>query len=228
MRHPAVWLLTCALLAVAATARAQDAGVDRAASPARWEAAVGFAWFRGMSLGDSTATLEQPNGQPFTLFKTETSMGGGPGVALTLGRYATPRLFIETAFAYARPDVSTKVTADAEEAPSVTSTIGLHQYVVEGSARWHLARSWGRFSPYLRAGAGYLRQLDADHDHVEAGVLLHAGGGVDRVMKSRPGARIDSMGLRLEARLTGRTGGFDVEDRTRLGGAAAALLFLTF
>lgn len=229
MRRRLAWLLATVLMGVALPAAAQEPGdAGDAIAPARWEVAVGGVWFMGANLGSSTATLEQPNGQPFTLFRTETSMDGAPGVALTLGRHATPRLFIEAAFSYARPGVSTKVTADAEDAPPVTSTITLNQYLVEGSVRLHLARSWGRFRPYVRAGAGYLRQLDADHAHVEAGALFHAGGGVDRAFVSRPAARIERIGVRLEARLTGRTGGFDVEDGTRLGAAAGALLFFSF
>lgn len=210
------------LAALAAPAAAQT---ERQGS---WEAAAGAVWLFGMDLGSSAATLERPSGDPFELFRTETSIDGGPGAAVSLAWFATERLAIEAAFSYARPGVSTRVTADAEEAAPVTSTIGLHQYLVEGSARWYLSRAAGRFQPFARAGAGYLRQLDADHAHVETGTLVHAGAGVDRLLRHRPDRRIERIGLRLDARVIGRSGGFDVEDTLRVGFSAGAAVFLGF
>ena len=210
------------LAALAAPAAAQT---ERQGS---WEVAAGAGWLFGMDLGSSAATLERPSGEPFDLFRTETSIDGGPAAAVSLTWFATGRLAIEAAFSYARPGVSTRVTADAEDAAPVTSTIGLHQYLVEGSARWYLSRAPGGFQPFARAGAGYLRQLDADHAHVETGTLVHAGAGVDRLLRNRPDGRIERIGLRLDARVIGRSGGFDVEDAFRVSAAAGASLFFGF
>ena len=214
-----------ALGCLAALASPAAAQTERKGS---WEVAAGAVWLLGMDLGSSTATLERPGGAPFELFRTETSIDGGPGAALSLAWFAAERLAIEAAFSYARPGVSTRVTADAEDAASVTSTIRLHQYVVEGGARWYFSRAPGRFQPFARAGAGYLRQLDADHAHVETGTLVHAGAGVDRLFRDRPDGRINRIGLRLDARIVGRSGGFDVEEAFRVRGAAGASIFFGF
>lgn len=206
------------LLAAAVPAAAQG---DR-----RWEAAAGAVWFSGVDLGTSAATLERPGGGEFVLFRTETSLDAGFGAAAAASFFVTERIAVEAGVSYARPGVSTRVTADAEDAPSITASIGLQQYLVEGSVRWYLRRSVGKARPFLRAGGGYLRQLDEQSAHVESGRAFHAGAGFDRAFVERAGGR--RIGLRVDARLVARSGGIDVDDATRLGGAAGALLFFGF
>jgi hypothetical protein len=220
-RWRAVAAVFAVIFGIAVPAQAQD---DRS----RWETAAGAAWLGGLGLGSAVATLERPGGGTFELFRTETSQDGAVGAVASVSFYATPRLALEAAFSYARPGVSTVVSADAEGAAGVTSTIGLQQYLVEGSARWYLKRSFGRFQPFARAGAGWLRQLDARSVHVEDGAAMHLGAGVDRVFVDRARARVRRAGLRLEARAAGRTGGIDVASRLRVGAAAAALVFVGF
>lgn len=193
-----------------------------------WEAAAGAVWFSGADLGTAEATLETPGGGEFVLFRTETSLDSGIGAAAAVTFFATDRLAIEAGFSYARPGVSTRVTGDAEGGAEVTSTIGLQQYLIEGSARWYLARSFGKARPFLHAGAGYLRQLDEQSAHVETGRVLHAGAGVDRAFVERGQGRVRRIGLRLDARVVARSGGIDVDDATRLGGAANAVIFFGF
>ena len=202
--------------------------VSAQARSTSWEAAAGAAWFSGIGLGESVATLERPGGGTFELFRAETSQDHGFGVAATVSFYPAPRLAIEAGFSYARPGVSTRVTADAESAAAVTSTIGLQQYVVEGGARWYFARAFGRFQPFARAGAGWMRQLDEHSALVEDGTVFHAGAGVDRAFVERAAGRVKRIGLRLDARVTGRTGGIDVGDKVRVGAAAGALVFFGF
>jgi len=223
--------MTCARVAAIGLACLAALAAPAAAQTERdgsWEAGAGAVWLLGMDLGSSTATLERPSGDPFVLFRTETSIDGGPGAAVSVAWFATERLAIEAAFSYARPGVSTRVTADVEDAAPVTATLGLHQYVVDGGARWYFSREPGRYQPFARAGAGYLRQLDADHAHVETGTLVHAGAGIDRLFRERADGRIKRIGLRLDARVIGRSGGFDVEDAFRVSGAAGASIFFGF
>lgn len=216
-RHGRAVLMCLCLLAFAMPVSAQDA---------RWEAAAGAVWFSGADLGTSVATLERPGGGEFVLFRTETSLDAGFGAAAALSFFVTERVAVEAGFSYARPGVSTRVTADAEDAPSTTASIGLQQYLVEGSLRWYLRRSFGKARPFLRAGGGYMRQLDEHSAHVETGRAFHAGAGFDRPFVERAGGR--RIGLRLDARLVARSGGIDVDDATRLGGSANALIFFGF
>lgn len=193
-----------------------------------WEAAAGAVWFSGADLGTSAATLETPGGGEFVLFRTETSLDPGPGAAATVTFFATGRLAIEAGFSYTRPGVSTRVIDDAEDGAAVTASIGLQQYLIEGSARWYLARSFGKMRPFLRAGTGYMRQLDEQSAHVETGRAFHAGAGVDRAFVERAQGRVRRIGIRLEARIVARSGGIDVDDATRLGGAVGAVMFFGF
>ena len=205
----------------ASTAHAQGRGKS-------WEAAAGVAWLGGIGLGESVATLERPGGGTFELFRTETSQDQGLGVAAAVSFYATSRLALEAGFSYARPGVSTRVTADAESAAAVTSVIGLQQYLVEGSARWYFGRAFGKFHPFARAGAGWVRQLDEHNAHVENGTTFHIGAGVDRAFVERTEGRVKRIGVRVDARVMGRTGGIDVGDKVRAGAAAGALVFFGF
>ena len=174
--------------------------VSAQARKGSWEVAPGITWFAGTDLGSSAATLERPGGGEFELFRTSTSQEGAIGAAAAVSFQVTPTLAIEAAFSFARPSIATRVTADAEDAPSITATAGLQQYLVEGSARWYLARSIGRFRPFIRAGGGYLRQLDDDAAHVETGRTIHAGGGLDRVFIDRAQGKIRRIGASFDGR----------------------------
>lgn len=213
-----------ALAALLLTAPAASAQARRHS----WEIAPGAIWFSGIDLGGSAATLERSGGGEFELFTAESTLESGFGPALSLSFFPASRLAVEVAFSYARPRVSTRVSGDAEDAAPVTSGIGLQQYLIEGNARWYLARARGAWWPFVRAGGGYLRQLDDSSAHVETGTTIQAGIGVDRAFRERPAGRLRRAGLRLDARAIARTGGFDVEDTLRLGFSAGALLFLGF
>ena len=217
----ALVLAAVALAAFAEPASAQARGKS-------WELAPGAIWFSGMDLGGSTATLERPGGADFELFKTDTTLEGAIGPAVSLSFFVTNRLAIEAAFSYSRPGAATRVSGDAEDAPEVTSEIGLQQYLIEGNLRWYLARSRGAWRPFLRGGGGYLRQLDDSSAHVETGTTIQAGLGVDRAFRERTSGRLRRIGVRLDARAIARSGGFDVRDTLRLGFSAGALLFLGF
>lgn len=211
-------LLAAALVVFASPASAQ--------SRSTWELAPGVVWFSGMDLGSSTATLERPGGGDFDLFRAETTMESGLGASAAISFYLTRRVALEAGFSYARPSASTRVTDDAEGADTVTSVIGLQQYLIEGNLRWYLNESAG-WRPFVRGGAGYLRQLDDSSAHVETGHTIQAGLGLDRAFRDRPGG-LKRAGLRLDGRVVARSGGFDVSDSLRIGFSAGAALFLGF
>lgn len=193
----------------------------------KWELAPGVIWFSGMDLGSSTATLERPGGGDFDLFRAETTMDGGLGASAAISFYLTRRLALEAGFSYARPSASTRVTDDSEGAETVTSEIGLQQYLIEGNLRWYLNDAPG-WRPFVRAGGGYLRQLDDSSAHVETGHTIQAGLGVDRAFRDRASGGLKRAGIRLDGRVVARSGGFDVSDSLRIGFSAGAALFLGF
>ncbi|MEX2272777.1 MAG: hypothetical protein WD690_14995 [Vicinamibacterales bacterium] len=192
------------------------------------EVAAGGVWFSGADLGGSTATLERPGGGEFDLFTTDTRLEGAFGGAATMSFFVASRLAVEAGISYARPNMSTRVSDDAEDAEPITSVIGLQQYIVEGNLRWYLARARGKWQPFLRAGGGYLRQLDDSNAHVETGTTVQAGLGADRTFRERAAGRLRRIGLRADARVIGRSGGFDVDDKLRVGFSAGAMLFFGF
>lgn len=206
-----------------------------AASPAgaqarkgSWEIAPGAVWFSGIDLGSSTATLERPGGGEFDLFTTETRITPGFGAGATIAYFFRPRLAFEAGFSYARPGAATRVDDDAEDAPAVTADVGLQQYLIEGNLRWYLVRMRGGWRPFIRGGGGYLRQLDDSNAHVETGSIAHVGLGGDRALRDRATGRLRRIGVRLDARVQGRSGGFDVDDKLRIGLAAGAAMFFGF
>jgi opacity protein-like surface antigen len=193
-----------------------------------WEIAPGVVWFSGADLGSSSATLERPGGGRFELFKTDTRLESAFGAAMTVSFFPASRLAIEAGVSYARPGMSTRVSDDAESAAPVTAVIGLQQYLIEGNLRWYLARARGGWRPFLRAGGGYLRQLDDANAHVETGTTAQAGVGADRAFRDRPAGKFRRVGVRADARVIGRSGGFDTGDQWRIGFAAGAALFIGF
>lgn len=202
--------------------------VSAQARKGSWELAPGVIFSGGMNLGSSQATIERPGGGDFQLFTTETSLERAWGAAATISFFARPRLAIEGAFSYSRPNASTRVEADAEGAEPVTAVIGLQQYLIEGNLRWYLGKPRSGWRPFLRAGGGYLRELDDSSAHVESGKTLQAGIGADRAFRERASGRLRRIGLRLDARAQGRVGGFDVRDKLRVGFSGGALLFFGF
>lgn len=216
-----VLLMAVITLSVASPAVAQ-------ARKGSWEIAPGAVWFSGIDLGSSAATLERPGGGEFDLFTTETRIKSAFGAGATISYFLRPRLALEAGVSYARPNAATRVDDDAEGAPAVTAGIGLQQYLIEGNLRWYLSRPRAGWRPFIRGGGGYLRQLDDSNAHVETGSLAHAGIGADRVFRDRAAGRLRRIGLRLDARVQGRSGGFDVDDKLRIGAAAGAAMFFGF
>ena len=192
------------------------------------EIAPGAIWFSGMDLGSATATLERPGGGEFELFTTSTQLEPGFGPAISASFFVTERAALEAAFSYTRPGASTRVTGDAEDAASVTSEIGLQQYLVEGNLRWYLGSPRRAWRPFVRAGGGYLRQLDDSNAHVETGRTMQLGLGLDRSFRERTSGMLRRAGLRIDGRAVARSGGFDVDDSLRVGFSAGAAFFLGF
>ena len=214
----------CGVLALAATATPAEAQARKGS----WELGAGAVWLGGVNVGDTTATLERPGGGTFELFRAETEIGSAFGPAVTLSFHPWQRVAFEAGFSYSRPRISTRVTNDAEGAPPVTASVGTNQYIVEGSLRWYLKRRISGMQPFLKAGGAFIRQLDEDNAHVENGQAFQAGAGVDRLFRERARGRVKRIGLRADARVSLRSGGFDIADKMRVRFGAGALLFLGF
>jgi hypothetical protein len=201
--------------------------------PPRVELAGGGAWFGGYAMGQRDATLTEagvPTGGRYVLFRTASEMGAAPGLNARVGVRITPRITAEAGVLYLRPELTTTITGDVERPQAVTLSGLVSEYVVEGAARYQLVRDTPRrrLLPFVSGGVGYLRQLSDDRTAVETGTLFHAGGGVLVPLRTRPRGALRHVGLRGDARVNWRTGGFDLEDAARAGVAAGALLYVRF
>lgn len=210
------------LVVAGAEARAQG-------RPRSFELTAGAVWASGSSLGrdEASETRNQPGGGSFALFVAASEIGPGAGAEARLAFYLTPRVAIEAGGLFARHQVSTRLTSDAEGLPDVTAVEDLSEYVIDGAVVVHL-RPYGRLVPFIRAGAGYLRQLHENQTLVETGTAYHAGGGVSYWLSSGRRGFFKGWGLRGDARLLIRDGGFNLGDEMRAGAVVTGALVMAF
>ena len=192
--------------------------------PGTFESTGGGTWTGGKTFPSSAATLTpNPSGglSSFELFNTEPRLEPVFGVHGLLGVYVTRSLSIEGGLHFSRPNLEFRLEDDAEDAPDVTATTTITSYVFTGSLVYHFTTT-GRTVPFIAGGAGHIRDVHAGNEIVETGLEYHAKAGI----KSWFG-RVRKFGLRAEATLSVRDGGFSYEDDVRMApGAAVSLLYL--
>ena len=217
-------LITVLVALTASTARAQT---DPPLHHLQLGAGVGF--FGGATLGDADANLRTSASDPFRLFATSSRQAGTIGLDLHAAIDLTRRFGLEGHTLFARPDVHTSVTEDAESAPSVDAVERLDQYLIDGGIVIRLSelrmKSW---EPFASAGAGYLRQLHEGLTLIEDGNVFYFGGGVRRGLLLRPKGLLRGLGARGDVRLTILSGGITVEDKRRNHLSASASVFVVF
>jgi hypothetical protein len=208
---------------------APEARSEARPSRARVELGGGLAWIGGHPAGAATATLtENPGGGRFTLFDTATRVEQATGYALRLAARVAGPIVLEGGFQRTHPAIETTVTRDAEGS-GATLTGRLSRSVLEGSLRLDvepLGFLSRRVVPFVLAGGG--RLAEAEQGHEQIGHAFHAGMGLQgRVLSTRGVLR--GIGLRVEGRLSWRSGGFDlVDDKRRSVGGVGASLCLFF
>jgi hypothetical protein len=182
-------------------------------------------WTGGRDGGSANATLTSnptvsPN--PLTLFRADSKVRPSPGVEGQIGVYLSHAFEIEGDASFSRPVLSVRLSGDFESAPDTTAEETLTHYLIGGSAVYHVGR--GRLTPFVLAGAAYLRQLDAGAANVQNGAELHAGGGI----KYWFGRGRHRSGLRLDARVSSRnrSAGLDMTNRATLPVVSAGFAVL--
>lgn len=194
----------------------------------------GMSWLGGHPIGANSATLRRnepgtTTPSAFTLFNADLSIERAWGADVRLG-YALTRAFeMELRGGYSRPAVAISISQDAESDAVVLGDEDLYQFVLDGSIVWHLSQLTigPRMRPYLTAGAGRLWQLDEERVQVETGTVAHLGAGVRYWLRGGDPAR-RALGLRGEVRLQMRSGGLEIEAKTRLFPAIHLLGFVGF
>jgi hypothetical protein len=181
----------------------------------------------GQDLPDQAATLT-PNpstgSSSFELFNANPSLGAGFGAQGMVTVYLTRALAVEGGLQFSRPQLKVELSDDVEDAPDVTASTTITEYVFTGSLVYHFWGS-GRTVPFVAGGAGHLRDAHSGNGVVETGIEYHATGGVKMWFPDSRQAR--RFGLRAEAGLSVRDGGFSFdEDRRMVPFAAVSFLYL--
>jgi hypothetical protein len=219
----ALFLGSCGIVAPAMAQSAAAAG-PRAS---RLELGGGGVFVGGYGLGESKAELTPNSGSTgFDQFTTDNRVRPAFGVQARIGFIVTPALVVEGGLRFTRPVYEVRVSGDAEEAADTTIEETLTQYAFDGSVVWQFTRAafaGGRAVPFVFGGAGYLRELHERDALVEEGLEYHAGGGLKWWFGQ--GRRV---GVRGEAGISIRDGGFDFADGQRVVPVVAGSLVYTF
>jgi hypothetical protein len=198
------------------------------------EVDAGLLWSSGIDLGSTTAsiTANQTPAADYPLFETAADLDAAPRFEGRIGLWITRTIGVEGAFQYSRPRLETRISGDVENAPVVTATADLSRYVIDVSGVVHLTRfRIGRSGmPFVLGGVGYLRELDDAQALAETGRLYHAGGGFKYLFASRSRGLVKGFGIRGDARLYFKDGGYEFEADEPLrrffaGGASLMIAF---
>ena len=215
-------------LGAASPAVAQSGGQAAAPRPGRWELTGGVVLVGGYDLGERAAELTPNTGSSsFDQFTTDNKVKPVVGLQARIGFVVTPTLTVEGGLRFARPVYEVRISGDVENAPNTTAEETLSQYLFDGSVVWHITRAGfgnGQGVPFLFGGAGYLRELHEDDALVEEGLEYHAGGGI----KWWFGQGRRRVGVRGEAGISIRDGGFDFKDGQRIVPTAGGFLIYSF
>ncbi len=210
--RPRVWRGLCGLLV--ALAGPLEARV-RAQVPAV-EVAGGVMWTDRADLGASDAALRAngPASSSYPVFASRTQLGRATGIEARVAVAVWRRVTVEGRVSMGHPTLVTTVSGDIEGASGLTATDRLDAYRFDGSAvfhwpEWRLAGA----TPFMTAGAGYLRLRHEGRLLIEDKATYHAGGGVRRTFWSAPRGLVTSLALVGDGRLLVVPGGFAVTGR---------------
>src|SRR5437867_3870038 len=93
-----------------------------AALPGRYSLAAAARWTGHTTVGATDATETAVNGGRFQLFRTTTKLAPAVGMEGRIGIRLTRSIEAEASISFAKPDLETRVTFDAEGAPNLTAS----------------------------------------------------------------------------------------------------------
>jgi hypothetical protein len=189
----------------------------------------GVVWSGGFDQGSVSAEETRnslTNNSRFVLFTADSRAESVAGAQARVGVYVAKPFSVEGGVEYARPVISARLGDDAESAADVNATEKLTRIIVDGSGVFHLTGlsfNDGRGMPFLRAGAGYVRELHEKNEVIDTGSEYHVGGGLQLWF----GQGKHRTGFRVDGGLSFRKGGADTGDkRRRVPTAGASLVYL--
>ena len=160
----------------------------------RLEVGVGASLAGGLALGapDASLTSNDTTGSPYRLFSSDTRIDPAPGLEVRLGYRLSPRLTIEGTLALARPQLTSSLRNDVENAAGVNASSTLTEYVIDGGVLWRLSTNTRRrWTPFVDGGAGVARHVHEGQTLIESALDGYAGGGLLYALGRRSGLRVD-------------------------------------
>jgi hypothetical protein len=193
------------------------------ATPSRFSVSGGVRWTGGSSIGARDADETTAGGGSFTLFASDTQLGGTTAAETTLEVRLSRVLHGEMFVSYGRLNLRTQLSSDAEGIPDTEASESITELTLGGSARVDLA-AWALprgTVPFFTAGGGYLRHLHEGRMFVETGTIFHAGGGV--IMPLGSAAAADARAsLRFDVKAMIRNGGAIPDDAPHVSPSVGA------
>lgn len=168
---------------------------------ARFEVNGGLRWNGPITIADAAATENTPSGGTRPLFTTRTTLDRSWLASAGVGVRISRALRAEFAAAYGTGNLSTRVSADAEQIADTTARSPLTQITAEAGILVQLPR-WQRhaWKPFTSAGVGFVRQMYAGRTLIETGRDLYAGGGLYYERTSTRSKRVKASGVRVDLR----------------------------
>jgi hypothetical protein len=188
--------------------------------PGSTELAVGGGFNLGQSFDspDATLTANPSSGQStLDLFATDAKLRPAPAAQAQLAVYVTRTLAVEAGFQFARPALEVSLSDDFEDAPDVTASTTITQYLFTGSLVYHFGRPGAQTTPFIAGGAGHVRDVHEGNGLIDTGIEYHGKAGVKLWFGRR-----QTSGLRLEGGVSIRDGGFSLDEERRIVPNASA------
>ena len=209
----------CALLLSLSLAASAEAQADRE----RFALSLGGGIFGSQALGSRSATFTEnraPVGGRLTYFDATLEAEQATLWQARFGVRALGSLWLEAGAMAGRRRLATSLSNDLEGAQPRTSVADLDERQLEGGLRYDvgaLAFRERRGVPFLFASAGWLRQAPAEGDAAgleRDGSSYAVGAGVAYHIVA-PTGWLRAAGLRLDAGVEWRGGGYELEDQRR-------------
>lgn len=205
MRGLAGLVVTIALALLPSNGFAQGSG-------RRFSVSGGVGWTGGSNLGHVDANETTSGSGSYTLFASDSELGGATSVETALGARLSRLLQAELNVSYGQLDLRTHLSSDVEGIPDADASESIGQLTLEGSVLFDLVGLRLRQTmPFLTAGGGYLRHLHEGRMFVETGTIFHAGGGLLMPLGSAAAADARSA-LRFDVKAMIRNGGAIPDD----------------
>jgi hypothetical protein len=174
--------------------------------------------------GSSTITYLAPDGTAIPQFSIEKTAARAFGVSGHVQVRLTPRVALEVTGEWARPELRTRLTGDAE-ADEATATQSIHRFVLGGGVVADV-KQLGKWHTFARGSFGWLRELSDDQTLYQDGWVAQMGGGA-RYQWTAKNGHFRPYGIRTDIWLDVRHGGVAFSDKARLWAPAfsAAVIF---